>query len=71
MLKLSITLAAAAIVIGSIALSASAQTQAPGAATISSQARNANSIQHVSCAPKLFAGCPWGTYRFRGRCVPC
>jgi hypothetical protein len=71
MLKLSLTLAAAALIAGSLALTAGAQTQSPGAATLSSQARNATSIQHVACGPRVFAGCPWGTYRFRGRCVPC
>jgi hypothetical protein len=70
-LKLSITLAAAAVIVGSLALTAGAQTQAPGAATLRSQARNATSIQHVACGPRLFAGCPWGTRRWRGQCVPC
>jgi hypothetical protein len=71
MLKLSLTLAAATLIVGSLALTASAQTQAPGAATLSSQARNATSIQHAACGPRLFAGCPWGTRRWRGRCVAC
>jgi hypothetical protein len=69
--KLSITLAAAALALTSLAFTAGAQTQQPAAASIHTMLRNATMIQKAACGPRLFAGCPWGWRRWRGQCVPC
>jgi hypothetical protein len=49
MRKLTITLAAAALALGSMALSVSAQTQQPGAASLHAQAQNATPIHQAAC----------------------
>jgi len=75
MRKLSITLAAAALVLTSMAFTAGAQTQQPGAASFHAMMRNATPIVRVACGLRLFAGCPWGTRRVCGPrrcwCAPC
>ena len=77
MRKLSITMAAAALVVTALAGMALAQTQQPAAATLNTLARNATPIHQAACGPRLFAGCPWGTRRVCGPyarrcwCAPC
>ena len=46
--KLAITLAAGALMLGSIAL-ANAQTQQPGAAGLQGQAQNASPVEQAAC----------------------
>jgi hypothetical protein len=72
MAKLAITLAAAALFLGSFAWQADAQTQ--GAASIHAQAQNATPIVKAACgAPGRF--CPPGMRRVCGParcwCAPC
>jgi hypothetical protein len=72
MRKLSIALAAAALVLTS-AWAAGAQTQ--GASSLNSLARNASPVHQAACA-RLFAACPLGTRRVCNRwgrcwCVAC
>jgi hypothetical protein len=68
MRKITMTLAAAVFVLGSMAV-ASAQTQAPGAASIHGQAQNATIIHKAACGPYWGRWCgPWhhrvcGPYR--------
>jgi hypothetical protein len=74
MRKLSITLAAAALVLTSFAFAASAQTQAPGASSLDSLARNATPIHQAACTH--WARCPAGWTRVcngwgRCWCRPC
>jgi hypothetical protein len=74
MRKLSITLAAAALVLTSMAFTAGAQTQQPGAASLHAMLRNASSIHQVACG-RLFGACPLGSHRVCGPvrcwCAPC
>jgi hypothetical protein len=75
MRKVSITFAAATLVLTSLAFTAGAQTQQPGAASLSALVRNATPIHEASCGPRLFTACPWGTRRVcrwgRCWCAPC
>ena len=80
MTKVTVTLAAAAVFLGSMALTASAQTQRPGAAALHAQAQNFTPmIQQVACGgfgPRCGPGwtyyCGTGPYgrTFCG-CHPC
>ena len=70
--KLAITLAAAALMLGSLAWSADAQTQ--GAASIHAQAQIATPIHKAACGgPGRY--CPPGRHRVCGParcwCAPC
>jgi len=77
MRKLSMTLTAAALVLGTMAISANAQTQAPGAASVHAQLQNATPIiKQAACNGTTGAyGCGPGWVRRCGyygcRCVPC
>ncbi|MGO9868950.1 MAG: hypothetical protein ACLPJY_14895 [Rhodomicrobium sp.] len=69
MKKLAIASAAVAFMLGSLAITASAQTQAPGASNLHSQAQNATPIHKAACGPYWGRWCgPWhhrvcGPYR--------
>jgi hypothetical protein len=71
MRKLALTLTAAALALGMTALTASAQTQSPGAASLHAQANNFTPVvKHVACGgwgPHCRPGWTWtcGPY---GRC---
>jgi Spy/CpxP family protein refolding chaperone len=80
MRKLVLTLTAATLVLGMTALTASAQTQAPGAAGLHAQANNFTPmVQHTACGGfGPFCGPGWVRRCWRGpygyphcRCVPC
>lgn len=81
MRKLTLTLTAAALVLGMTALSASAQTQAPGAAGLDAQAHNFTPmVKQAACNGRWGPWCGPGWIRrcWRGpfgvvhcRCVPC
>jgi hypothetical protein len=72
--KLTIALAVAALVLGSMVLSASAQTQQPGAASLQAQARNATPIHEAACRG-FGRHCPPGSHWVCGPmrcwCAPC
>jgi hypothetical protein len=74
MRRLTTTLAAAAFVLGSMALSASAQTQQAGASSLQSQAQNATPIHKAAC-DGWDQGCPPGKHRvcapYRCWCARC
>ena len=75
MKKLTLTIAATAIVLGSMILSASAQMQAPAAAGLHAQVQNATPIvKNVACqgwGPHCSPGFVW-TCNYRGCwCRPC
>ena len=73
--KLAITLAAAALMLGSLAFSATAQTQQPGASSIRGLAQNATIIHKAACGGVWGRWCPPGRYRvcgpYRCWCAPC
>lgn len=77
MRKLTMTLTAAALVLGTMAISANAQTQAPGAASVHAQLQNATPIiKQAACNGTTGVyGCGPGWVRRCGyygcRCVPC
>jgi hypothetical protein len=77
MRKLTTTLTAVVLVLGSMAVTASAQTQAPGAASFHAQLKNATPIvKQAACNGTTGAyGCGPGWVRRCGyygcRCVPC
>jgi hypothetical protein len=70
--KLAFTLAAAGLVLGSVALTAQAQTQ--GASTLNGQAHNATIIHKAACGG-FGRWCPPGMVRtcgpYRCWCRPC
>jgi len=70
--KLAITFAAAALLLGSVALTAQAQTQ--GAGSINAQAQNATIIHKAACFG-WGRWCPPGTRHvcgpYRCWCAPC
>ncbi len=74
MQKITMTLAAALFVLGSIAV-ASAQTQAPGAASVHAQAQNATIIHKAACGGVWGRHCPpgrhWVCGPYRCWCAPC
>ena len=74
MRKLTITLAVAALALGSMALSAGAQNQQPGAASLHSQAQNATPIHRTACVG-FGRHCPPGFHWVCGParcwCAPC
>jgi hypothetical protein len=74
MRKLSMTLAAAALVLTSMAFTAGAQTQQIGAASFHSMLRNASPVHEAACG-RLFGRCPPGFTRacgpYRCWCRPC
>jgi hypothetical protein len=74
MRKFSVTLAAAALVLTSMAFAAGAQTQQPGAASFHAMLRNATPIEQVACR-RLGGACPLGWVRacnpVRCWCRPC
>lgn len=74
MRNITMTLAAAVLVLGSMAFSASAQTQAPGAAGIQVQERIATPIHKAACGG-WGRWCPPGRHRvcnpWHCWCAPC
>ena len=74
MRKVMTTLAVALCVSGAVALSAQAQTQAPGAADIKAQAQNATIIHKAACGG-FGRHCPpgmrWVCNPGRCWCAPC
>ena len=66
MRKLTMTLTTAALMLGTMAVAANAQTQAPGAAGLHAQMRNATPIKEAACRG-WGAHCPPGTV---WRCGP-
>lgn len=66
MRKLTLTLTAAALVLGTMAISANAQTQVPGAAGLQAQINNYTPITKAACRG-WGPYCPPGTTR---RCGP-
>jgi len=74
MRRLTMTLAAAALVLGSMALSADAQTQQRGAASLNAQAQNATPIRQAACRG-YGRHCPPGFHWVCGPgrcwCAPC
>ena len=66
MRKLTMTLAAAALMLGTMAIAANAQTQAPGAAGIEAQIKNYTPIEQAACRG-FGRWCPPGFVR---RCGP-
>ncbi|MGA3310934.1 MAG: hypothetical protein ABSD08_20330 [Xanthobacteraceae bacterium] len=75
MRKITMTLAAAAFVLGSLALSVNAQTQAPGASSLNALAQNATPIHKAACGGVWGRWCPPGRHRvcgpYRCWCAPC
>jgi hypothetical protein len=49
MRKLTMTLTAAALILGTMAVAANAQTQSPGASSFHAQIKNATPIQEAAC----------------------
>jgi hypothetical protein len=74
MRKITLTLGAALFVLGSMALSVNAQTQAPGAASLNAQAHNAT-ITHKAACFGFGRWCGPGFHRvcgpYRCWCAPC
>jgi hypothetical protein len=75
MRKLTMILTAAALVLGTMAIAANAQTQSPGAASFHAQIRNATPLKQAACRGRWGPYCPPGWVRACGpwgcRCVPC
>lgn len=75
MRNLALTLTAATLALGMTALTASAQTQAPGAASLHAQLHNATPIvKDIACRGGTGAyGCGpgWTWSRYWHRCVRC
>jgi hypothetical protein len=73
MKKLTVTLAAAAFALGSMAIAANAQTQSAGAASIHAQTQNATPIvKQAACNGRTGGmGCGPGWIWNGYRCVPC
>jgi Ni/Co efflux regulator RcnB len=74
MKRLTITLAVAALALGSMALSASAQNQQRGAASLGSQAQNATPIHQAACrgfGRHCGPGFHWVCGPARCWCAPC
>jgi hypothetical protein len=74
MRKLTMTLIAAALMLGTMAIAANAQTQSPGAASFHAQIKNATVIKEAACGG-FGPYCPPGFTRVCGpygcRCRPC
>jgi len=74
MRKLTVGLATALFVLGSMALSANAQTQTQGASSLNAQAQNATIIHQAACRG-FGRWCPPGRHRvcgpYRCWCAPC
>ena len=74
MRKLVIAMTSAVFVLGSMVITAQAQTQAQGAAGLHAQAQNATPIQKAACGG-WGPYCPPGTIRrcgpYRCWCAPC
>jgi hypothetical protein len=74
MRKLTMTLAAAVFVLGSMAV-ASAQTQASGVSRLQAQAQNATLIHKAACGGVWGRHCPpgrhWVCGPYRCWCAPC
>jgi hypothetical protein len=78
MRTLTTTLTAAALALGTMALTANAQTQAPGAASLHAQIQNATPIKKAACngmtgSHGCGGGYVWacGAYGQNCRCVRC
>jgi hypothetical protein len=75
MRKLTITLAATALVLGSMALAANAQNQQAGAASLHKLSQNMTPIHTpANCrgwTGRMGCGPGWIFSRRAGRCVPC
>jgi hypothetical protein len=74
MRKLTMTLTAAALMLGTMAIAANAQTQAPGAAGLNHQVQNATLFKQAACRG-FGRWCPPGFIRrcgpYRCWCAPC
>ena len=75
MRKLTMTLAAAVFVLGSLAVSASAQSHEAGASRLLAQAQNATLIHKAACGGVWGRHCPpgrhWVCGPYRCWCAPC
>ncbi|MGB6542577.1 MAG: hypothetical protein WBF03_17115 [Xanthobacteraceae bacterium] len=74
MRKLTIPLAAAALALGAMALSASAQNQQPGAASLHAQAQKATPIHQAACrgfGRHCLPGSRWVCGPAHCWCAPC
>ncbi len=63
--KIAITLATAALMLGSLAMMNAAQSEQPGALSLRAQAQNASPIRQAGCRG-WSAGCRPGTHRVCG-----
>jgi len=74
MKKLAVTFSAAALLLGTMAIAANAQTQQPGAASVHALVQNATPIKQAACRG-FGPYCPPGTTRrcgpYRCWCAPC
>lgn len=74
MRKLTMTLTAAALILGTMAVGANAQTQSPGASGLQAQIKNATPFKLAACRG-FGPYCPPGTVRrcgpYRCWCAPC
>lgn len=72
--KFAMSLAAAALLLGSTAIKVDAQTQQAGAASLHALVRNATPIHEAACRGPG-GWCPWGTRRVCGLlgcwCIAC
>jgi hypothetical protein len=73
MRKIALTLTAAALVLGTLAITANAQTQSLGAASFHAQMKNATpTITRAACNGRTGGhGCGAGFIWNGARCVPC
>ncbi|MGA7787389.1 MAG: hypothetical protein WCA56_04395 [Xanthobacteraceae bacterium] len=74
MRKLTMTLTAAALMLGTMAIAANAQTQAPGAASLHAQIQNASPIKEAACrgfGPHCPPGFTWRCGPYRCWCARC
>jgi hypothetical protein len=71
--KLALNVAAAALMLGSLAFAANAQTLQPGAGSLHGQAQNANPVKQAACFG--YGACGPGWHRvcgpYRCWCRPC
>lgn len=72
MRKIALTLTAAALALGTLAIAANAQTQSQGAAGFHAQIKNATPIIAAACNGRTGGhGCGPGWVWNGARCVPC
>lgn len=72
MRKIALTLTAAALALGTLAITANAQTQSQGVAAFHAQIKNATPIITAACSGRTGGhGCGPGWVWNGARCVPC